>query len=231
ALQVPFLATSHQEGHLAAGMWSSGGQLDDTFLAVHLSGGTSEILRVSRRAGGFEVTRLGGTMDLHAGQLVDRVGVLMGLNFPAGPQMELLAREVGDNGEKVRLTSAVRGYNFSFSGPASQAERLLAAGVDRAAVARAVEQCLAKTLERVLRRAVVDTGIRDILIVGGVAANTYLRSRLRHRLEHRAVGARLHFADPEYSADNAVGVALLGREAFSGPLPAAAANRAGRGPG
>lgn len=215
ALRLPFLATSHQEGHIAAGLWSASWQPQGGFLAVHLSGGTSEVLQVTPGEKDFNITRLGGTLDLHAGQLVDRAGVLMGLQFPAGQQLEALAREASDE-DRVRLTSAVRGYNFSFSGPASQAERLLAAGVPRAAVARAIEQCIAKTLERVLRRAVDATGMRDILIVGGVAANTYLRKRLRQRLEHPAVEARLHFAAPEYSSDNAIGVALLGRRAAGG---------------
>jgi len=210
ALRVPFQATTHQEGHIQAGLWSSGWQAGGPFLAVHLSGGTSELLHVSRKPGGFAINKLGGTLDLHAGQLVDRVGVLMGFAFPAGMQLEQLAREAGT--EKVSLTSAVRGYDFSFSGPASQAERLLAAGAPAAAVARAVEQCIANTLERVLRSAIEKTGIREILIVGGVAANRYLRQRLSHRLEHRAVGARLHFAAPEHSSDNAIGVALLGQE-------------------
>ncbi|OIQ60190.1 O-sialoglycoprotein endopeptidase [Neomoorella thermoacetica] len=212
ALGVPFRATTHQEGHIQAGLWSSGWQPPDSFLAVHLSGGTSEVLLVGRKQGGFTIEKLGGTLDLHAGQLVDRAGVLMGLEFPAGPALERLAREAGPETEKVHLTSAVRGYNFSFSGPASQAERLLAAGAPPAAVARAVEQCIANTLERVLRPAVEATGLRDILIVGGVAANNYLRQRLRHRLEHPAVAARLHFAAPEHSSDNAIGVALLGLE-------------------
>ena len=212
ALKVPFLATTHQEGHIAAGLWSAGWQPDGPFLAVHLSGGTSEVLQVNHHSGGFSICKLGGTLDLHAGQLIDRVGVLMGMQFPAGPQLEMLARQSGATGAALRLTSAVRGYDFSFSGPASQAERLLANGAGRAAVARAVEHCIAKTLERVLRLAVEATGINDILIVGGVAANTYLRQRLRLRLEHRAVGARLHFAAREHSSDNAIGIALLGRE-------------------
>ncbi|MGI9861201.1 O-sialoglycoprotein endopeptidase [Moorella naiadis] len=209
ALGVPFQATTHQEGHIQAGLWSAGWQPRGPFLAVHLSGGTSEVLRVAEKAGGFSIVKLGGTLDLHAGQLVDRAGVLMGLPFPAGPALEGLAREAGP--ARVHLTSAVRDYNFSFSGPASQAERLLAAGAAPAAVARAVEQCIANTLERVLRPAVAATGLLDILIVGGVAANGYLRQRLRHRLEHPAVGARLHFAAPEHSSDNAIGVALLGQ--------------------
>jgi N6-L-threonylcarbamoyladenine synthase len=211
ALRVPFLATTHQEGHIQAGLWSAGWQPYGPFLAVHLSGGTSELLQVEKQAGGFNISRMGGSLDLHAGQFVDRVGVLLGFRFPAGPQLEQLAQQAGS--ERVSLTSAVRGYDYSFSGPASQAERLLAAGTPAAAVARAVEQCLANTLERVLRRAIEETGIKEVLVVGGVAANRYLRQRLCHRLEHRAVGGRLHFAAPEHSSDNAIGVALLGREA------------------
>ncbi|MDK2820077.1 MAG: hypothetical protein PWP31_42 [Clostridia bacterium] len=209
AFKVPFQESSHQEGHIMAGLWSSGWFPRKPFLAVHLSGGTSEILRVESKAGGFNIKKLGGTLDLHAGQLIDRVGVLMGLSFPAGPELEKLAQKSGKD-NSIRLTSAVRGYNFSFSGPVSQAERLLKEKVSKEDVARAVEQCIAKTLERVLRKLIEETGIKEVLIVGGVAANNYIRIRLCHRLEHRAVGAKLRFAKPEHSSDNAIGIALLG---------------------
>ncbi|HHP50585.1 MAG TPA: O-sialoglycoprotein endopeptidase [Moorella mulderi] len=213
ALEVPFFPTSHQEGHLEAGLWSAGWDPRGApFIAVHLSGGTSEILKVEEKKEGFVITKLGGTLDLHAGQLVDRIGVLLGLPFPAGPHLERLAQGVRE--KAVSLTSAVRGLNFSFSGPASQAERLYRQGVPPEQIARAVEQCIANTLERVLRRAISLTGIRDVLLVGGVAANCYIRERLRQRLEHRAVGARLHFASPLYSSDNAVGVALMAKRKF-----------------
>jgi len=205
-------ATSHQEGHLMAGLASAGGPGVDEFLAVHLSGGTSEVLRVGRTAIGFNIKLLGGTTDLHAGQFVDRVGVRLGLDFPAGRHLEKLAGE--HLGEIPYLTSGGQGYDFSFSGPESAAQRLLEQGAEPAAVARAVEHCIATTLEKVLRRAVVDENLKDILIVGGVAANTYLRQRLKSRLEHRAVGARLYFAEPQYSTDNAYGVALLGLAAW-----------------
>ncbi|GFN23321.1 O-sialoglycoprotein endopeptidase [Thermanaeromonas sp. C210] len=215
SLGVPFWPTTHQEGHLKAGLWSAGWQPQGAFIAVHLSGGTSEVLVVTPRTGSFTIERVGGTTDLHAGQLVDRVGLKLGLPFPAGPHLERLARMVGPDDEPVNLPSAVRGYDFSFSGPASHAERLIRHGAPPAAVARAVERCIANTLEKVLRPLVEETSYRDILIVGGVAANKFLRERLRRRLEHRAVGAVLHFAAAEYSADNAVGVALLGLEGLA----------------
>lgn len=207
ALGVPLFAVSHQEGHLEAGCWSSELALPEQFVAVHLSGGTSELLLVERNQGNYRLDLLGGSSDLNAGQLVDRVGVAMGLPFPAGPALEQLAREA--RGE-VSIPSSVKGYNFSFSGPETHALRLLATGAAPEEVARAVEQCIAVSLEKVLRRARDEFGLQAALVVGGVAANTYLRQRLRQRLEHRAVGMRLGFARPEFSSDNAVGVALLG---------------------
>lgn len=210
ALGVPFYPSTHQEMHIMAGLWSSEqSPLGDQFLAVHLSGGTTELIRVTRRTGGFDEELLGGTQDLHAGQFVDRVGVALGLPFPAGPHMEKLA--AGGSFGKVTLPSSVQGWSISFSGPETAAQRLVgrAEGAD---LAMAVLGCVAKTLEKWLRMAVAETGLKEILIVGGVAANQMLRARLRERLEHPAVGARLSFAQPQFSTDNAVGTALLARE-------------------
>ncbi|MCG0277620.1 MAG: O-sialoglycoprotein endopeptidase [Thermanaeromonas sp.] len=212
ALGVPFWPTTHQEGHLRAGLWSAGFSPRGPFIAVHLSGGTSEVLLAEPQKGGVKLKKVGGTTDLNAGQFIDRIGVLLGLPFPAGPHLEELARGAGPGTEEVALPSAVRGYDFSFSGPASHAERLIQQGARPAAVARAVERCIANTLEKVLRPLIEETGYRDVLFVGGVAANLFLRERLRHRLEHRAVGGRLYFAQPQHSTDNAIGVALLGLE-------------------
>jgi N6-L-threonylcarbamoyladenine synthase len=65
-------------------------------------------------------------------------------------------------------------------------------------------------VEKLLRRGIDETGLRDVLLVGGVAANRYLRQRLTERLGHRAVKARVYFAEPRFSADNALGTALIG---------------------
>jgi len=219
-LQIPLGQTTHQEGHLAAGLWSAGCFHLYRFLAVHLSGGTTDIMLVEndwRDILRFQIELLGTSADLHAGQFVDRIGVAMGLPFPAGPALEQLAqsgRAAGGNcsqGPAVVIKSAVKGYNMSFSGAEAAALRLLARNVAREKVAGAVEQCLAISLEKVLRRAVEETGIKDILLVGGVAANGYLRQRLSKRLEHPAVGAKLYFPHKAYSSDNAVGVSIIAR--------------------
>lgn len=228
ALGVPMIPVTHQEGHLRAGLETSaagrvlaGGR---RLLALHLSGGTSELLllepaeavrtgRRARRPALFEVILLGGTIDLHAGQFLDHLGVSMGLPFPAGPHLERLA-EGGRRPEVVTLpvSGGLRDgrYYFSLSGPLSAAHRALGAGADPADVAAAAQRTLAKALEKMVRPAIENTGIADVLIAGGVASNRYLRERLTERLGHRAVGARLHFPETALCVDNAVGVAWQG---------------------
>ncbi len=208
-LRVPLHLTTHQEGHIAAGEYTAEKRpSQDRFLAVHLSGGTSELLLCERHAAGYSIEKVGGTIDLHAGQLVDRIGVALGLSFPAGPQLEELAK--GAAGE-FRISSSVEGLSFSFSGPEASLLRTIQAGqISPAEIARATEQCIANTLEKALRHAVEQGLPKDILIVGGVAANQYMRERLIKRLEHPAVKAKLYFCDPVYSGDNAYGVAMLG---------------------
>ncbi len=210
-LQIPLVEVSHQEGHVMAGLWSANIELSD-FLAVHLSGGTTDLLKVKCKddKSAFRIKELGTSMDLHAGQFIDRVGVALGLSFPAGPSLEELGRQ-GEFGKET-IPSAVDGYNISFSGPATAAMRLIKSNKNPQDIALAVEQCIAKSLEKVLKKAIIAEGQQEVLIVGGVAANQYIRSRLKKRLEHPAIGAKLYFADPQWSSDNAVGIAALGLE-------------------
>ncbi|USG63639.1 O-sialoglycoprotein endopeptidase [Brevibacillus ruminantium] len=208
-MKIPCFLTTHQEGHIAAGEHTATVRPNvDRFLAVHLSGGTSELLVCERVSEGYRIEKIGGTKDLHAGQLVDRIGVALGMSFPAGPQLEELARQA--SGE-FRVSSSVQQFTFSFSGPEAALLRAVESkSASPSEIARAAEQCIASTLEKVLRHAVEAKLPREILIVGGVAANQYIRNRLIKRLEHPAVKAKLYFCDPVYSGDNAFGVAMLG---------------------
>jgi N6-L-threonylcarbamoyladenine synthase len=210
ALDIPLFRTSHQEGHIAAGEGTTGQIPAEEFLAIHLSGGTTDLLQVKRQEPGYDITVLGSSIDLHAGQFVDRIGVALGLPFPAGTHLEKLASSVTEENLSIRLPAAVKGYTWSFSGAEAAALRLIEAGTPHAAVARAVESCIAKGIEKVLLQAINETGLKQILIVGGVASNLYLRQRLKHRLEHKAVNASLYYAKPRFSSDNAYGVARLG---------------------
>ncbi|MCL2497103.1 MAG: hypothetical protein FWF06_00645 [Symbiobacteriaceae bacterium] len=206
---VPFFSFSHQEGHIMAGVVSAGGPTEPSFLALHLSGGTTELLKVTRTATGFNEELLGGSLDLHVGQLVDRVGVALGLPFPAGPHLEQLAREAPtpDASSSWALPSYCQNMQVSFSGAEAAAKRALALGVPPAVICRGVERCIAATLEKLLRQGAAVTGLHNFLLVGGVASNLYLRQRLEHRLKGRAT---LWFAEPKLCSDNAVGIAWLG---------------------
>lgn len=216
ACAVPFFPTSHQEGHLAAALLSTGEPPAGPFLAVHLSGGTTELLLVQRvrcAQGFFRVERLGGTVDLYAGQFVDRVGVAAGLPFPAGPHLEALAEQAEG---AYPLPVAARGLTVSFAGPATAALRALAAGVPAPQVARGVFRCLALSLAALLRAGRAAAGVGEALVVGGVAASRLLRSGLEGELA--GAGLAVRYADPRLSTDNAVGVAALGREALQEEL-------------
>lgn len=211
ALNVELVATSHQEGHLAAGIESTEQFNKDEFLAVHLSGGTTELLQARRNLqGGFELRILGESTDLHAGQFIDRVGVRLGLPFPAGKELEKLALKSAP-GSASLLPSSVKGYEMSFSGVESAVQRMIEDKKRPADLARAVEGCIVRTLSKVLEKAVKDTGLNNVLIVGGVSSNHYIRNELTKKLKSQAT---LFWARTDWSSDNAIGVALLAREAI-----------------
>lgn len=210
-LRVPFFTTSHQEGHIKAAVWSAKVDFLNEFIAVHFSGGTSEILHVKKELHMYTCYKVASTEDLNAGQFIDRIGVALGMDFPAGPQLEKLAQKSQD---PLLIPSSVKGSFFSFSGPESCAQRMISEGHAPEDIARAVEKCIAKTLEKCLRSAIKKINIKDVLLAGGVLANNYIRKRLREKLTHTSVGAQLHFAEPRLCVDNSVGVALLGKEMY-----------------
>ena len=209
SLNCPFIETSHQAGHLWAGFWSAKERPQENWLAFHLSGGTTDLLLVRPKVSQIET--LGSSLDLHAGQFIDRVGVHLGLSFPAGPSLEKLARE-GQRG-KITIPAPVRGYDLSFGGPEAAACRELERGADPGDLALAVILTIGRGVVKVITRALEEYQISSLLFVGGVAANQILRDYLREKLEHPKFGVQLFFADPHLSTDNAVGVAVAAREA------------------
>jgi N6-L-threonylcarbamoyladenine synthase len=193
---------SHQEGHIAAALWSLGLKWQEPFLAALLSGGTSEILLVLPKEDGFDIEIAGGC-DLPAGQFIDRVGVALGLPCPAGPALEQLALSAPP--AALRLKGSVRGAQMSFSGPESAAQRLIAQGVDAAALAQAVLGNIGQGVSQALQAAAAAHNCNRLLITGGVAANSLIRAQV----EANTGSLSVHFAPPAYAGDNAVGIAVL----------------------
>ena len=203
---VPFYATTHQRGHLAAALAGSVLEGEEHLLALHLSGGTTDLLRVDEET----VTALGGSADLHAGQLVDRVGVALGLEFPAGEALERLAVKGQSRG---LLGASLEDHDriCHFSGAETKACQWVREGaMPPENIAREVYDLLARTVLRLLRAGQVRTGFSKALVTGGVASSPLLRELLDKRNTRDGNRLRLVFGRPERSGDNAVGIALIG---------------------
>lgn len=232
---------SHQENHLEAGLWSAGGPAVDRFLLLHASGGTTDVLLVELQPKGcYRITEVGGSLDLHAGQFVDRIGVALGLQFPTGPALEALAKQALERSSlvdpeasavaseavselsiaggseagvvpMVELPVSVRKLQVSLSGPCTAALRKLQAGADPAALALGVEHALAETFARVLRNGAQEYRVRDVLLVGGVGSNNYIRQHVEQKLAKLRYPVRLWVPDGRFSCDNATGCAAFAR--------------------
>lgn len=206
SLQVPFFATTHQQGHVRAAILHSGVPQGD-FLAVHLSGGTTELLHTGSD---LHVDLLGGTEDLNAGQLVDRTGVALGLPFPCGPHLEELAK---GGAAQSRIPLSAKGLSLHFSGAEAQIMRWIESGeMTKEDIAAEVYSYLSRAVAHLLIEGHRATGCKSALIAGGVSSSARFRALLPQRLQRKKCPVRLYWGKPEYSSDNAVGAALIGLE-------------------
>lgn len=215
AVGAPVFKLSHQENHILAGICSTGWPKQKSFLAVHLSGGTTEVLKIS--AGDtLSVEILGGSRDLHAGQFVDRIGVALGLPFPAGPHLEQLAASAS---HILTIPASYNGMYLSLSGPETHVMRLIERGADPAALAAGVQCCVAQSVAGIIRAAATQTKLHEIMVVGGVSANQYIRNYLRDDLASQ--GVTCLFPDNKYSSDNAIGAAYFAFWRCTNPIASA----------
>ena len=202
-LGVPFYAFSHQQGHLVAAAWSAGrlDLLDRPFLAWHLSGGTTELLRVEPEEDGVAVRAeiLGGTSDISAGQLIDRTGVLLGLSFPAGKGVEKLSRQAQ---KREYYKVKVNGLTFSLSGMENKVRQMVQRGEEPAEIAWFAQETVCRVVQACTKAAMEEYPGLPVLCSGGVASNGRLKELLRQNC-----GAL--FAQPQFSTDNAMGTAVL----------------------
>lgn len=214
-LGIKRLAVSHQENHIRAAIYGSGSpQLEETFCGVHFSGGTSEILLVKKKDIGYDCEIIAQTRDLNAGQLVDRIGVLMGCDFPAGKALEALANqavfESTDN--KFVISSTMDGVNFHFSGQENQAQKLLHDGAGQELVAYLVLKSIAKTLSKSIVGLGKHYPFQSVLFSGGVMSNLIIKKIVEKEL--KSSGLNLCFSSGEFSRDNAAGNALMGMDYY-----------------
>lgn len=199
-LGVPLVEVSHQQGHVAASLWSSHHMelMDTPHLAWHLSGGTTELLLVEPEDGNVRCTCIGGTTDISAGQLIDRTGQLLGLPFPSGKALDALSAEAARSDV---FPVKCRDSRFSLSGIQNKVQEYHARYRSPEETAGFALRCVAGAVMLASRQARETYPGLPIVFSGGVASNSLLRRTLEP-LEPV-------FAPPQYSTDNAMGVAVL----------------------
>ena len=200
AMQIPVFEFSHQQGHVAASLWSAGRMdlMDQPHLAWHLSGGTTELLLVEPEHKNVRCTKIGGTTDISAGQLIDRTGQLLQLPFPSGKHLDALSQQgSGTALFKVKCP----GTEFSLSGVQNKVESFWAGHQDPAETALYTLRCVSYAVAAATANALKLYPGMCVVFSGGVASNSLLREQMR---PFDPV-----FSPPQYATDNAMGIAVL----------------------
>ncbi len=189
---------SHQQGHLMAALYSAGKQdlYGREFLAFHVSGGTTQLLHVK---GDLETTLIASSLDLKAGQAVDRVGVMLGFPFPAGKFVDELACK---SGKKYKFNIKLNNGSCNLSGLQNKCMKMFESGEPKEDICRYCVDYILFTLEKMMLCALEKYGNLPVVFSGGVMSNSIIKKYFTEKY-----GA--YFAEPEFSSDNAAGIAIL----------------------
>ncbi len=201
---IPLYKTSHQVGHILAALYSSD-KLDlvkSPFIAFHVSGGTTDCLYVEPDDSEIiKITEIGTSLDLKAGQAVDRVGLMMGLEFPCGKELEKLAL-LSDKEYKIK--TVLKDSNCCLSGIENKCRKMLDEGEEKSDVARFCLDSICSAISAMTEYALSEYGNLPIIYAGGVMSDKIIQNKLGEKFN-------AFFAEPDYSCDNASGIALFAR--------------------
>ena len=203
AFDAPFCRFSHQAGHVSAALWATGqvSLIERDFIAFHVSGGTTDVLYVTPdKENVFSIEMIASSLDLKAGQSVDRVGVMLGLDFPAGPALDKLACE-SDKSYKIR--PFMRDGNCSFSGVENKCRQMYENGASAQDIAKYCIDYICTAVRKMTESALSLKGDLPVVYVGGVMSNSTIQNTLSKEFNS-------YFAPAAYSSDNAAGTAYLG---------------------
>ncbi|MBF8268987.1 MAG: tRNA threonylcarbamoyl adenosine modification protein TsaD [Gammaproteobacteria bacterium] len=225
AWEVPAVGVHHMEAHLLAPMLELPAP-EFPFLALLVSGGHTQLVQVD---GPGQYLLLGESVDDAAGEAIDKIAMILGLGYPGGPALSALA-EQGQPG-RFRFPRPMTnrpGLDFSFSGLKTHVVNTVREQADdaqtRADIARAFVDAVVETMVIKCRRAMQETGLRQLIAAGGVSANRQLRLELGKMVQQE--GGRVFFPRPEFCTDNGAMIAYAGylrlREGLREPLAFAA---------
>ncbi len=194
---------SHQAGHIAAALWSCGMTRlrNEKFLAFHFSGGTTDVLLAEPdNEKIFKITPVASSLDLKAGQAVDRVGGMMGFDFPAGAELDFLASQTD---REFKIKPFIKDGCCSFSGIENKCRDMLDKGYTKADTAKYCIDYIYSSVAEMTRYALLKYGDLPLIYAGGVMSNSIIKERITEEFG----GC---FAESQLSSDNAVGIAYLG---------------------
>lgn len=201
ALKVPLFKFSHQQGHIAAALYSADKTelFNKKFIAFHVSGGTTDAVICESENDTLKITPVASSNDLKAGQAVDRIGVKMGLLFPCGKELEKLALK----SEKI-YKNKIKLYDgdCSLSGLENKCLKMLENGESKEDTAKFLLTYIADTISEMVNDIFAKYGELPLVFAGGVMSNSIIREIITSRFTS-------FFAEPEFSCDNAAGIAVL----------------------
>ena len=193
---------SHQAGHIAAALFSAErlDLIEKRFIAFHVSGGTTEALLVTPSDNYvFNCKIVARSLDLKAGQAIDRTGKLLGLKFPSGAEIDRLACE---SVRKFKIKPAMKGADCCLSGIQNKCKDMLYAGEQREDIANYCISYICAAVDAMTEKVIEEYGELPLIYAGGVMCNSQIKRYITEKY-----GAC--FASPQFSSDNAAGIAVL----------------------
>ncbi len=201
---VKVYKTSHQVGHILAALYSADmlDLINEKHIAFHLSGGTTEALLVTPDKDEIiKAEIIAQSLDLKAGQAIDRTGVMLGLDFPCGKALDSLSLK---SEREFKIKPSMKGLDCSLSGVENKAAKMLGDNETKEDIAKFVLNCVSKAVSAMLSKIIEEYGNLPVIFSGGVSSNTILRNEIKNHFE-------AYFAAPEFSLDNAAGCAIYAK--------------------
>ena len=193
--------TSHQIGHILAALYSCGRLelVKQRFIAFHISGGTTDMLLCTPNEDKLiDICEIGHSLDLKAGQAIDRAGVMLGMDFPCGEELEKLAVQ---SSREFRIRPVLKGMDCSLSGIENKCRGMMDANEPPCDIAKFCLDSIYAAVRAMTAAALDSFGALTVVYAGGVMSDRYIADKLRSDFNGE-------FAAPEFSRDNAAGAAV-----------------------